>query len=505
MKRLATTVDQLKGYLADSTVEEILLEEKQYEIDETLNIHRSVNINGQGATIISHNGSTFSIMASDVTIHSINIEGGADQITIDAVGKEISNIVISNMLFLNYQHAGIWIGSSKSNSSIEKVSIKNSKFIKEKQIDGVFDILLNSAASKDGKDISNTLVSHVHILNNYFAGLAWCNFLGVVTMSVAPGMENKTKFVRCNIHHVTLENNNLSGSYDTAIAQMANFINTEDSYFDYFDVINNTIAFNITGIASTAGSPLMGTAKNVTARHIRFIKNRIIEREGGCGEPSVAMTLAAANLDYISVNCYDCLMEHVKICDNEVIGTTVGIRLEGASAMVDVDTPCEMKGNVLRDVCITGNHLKSVEECFQIFGVRAQGRRTDWNWGGDHKMQYWQKPLENNNVITMSASDNKIQNVVIEDNILDGYRYMYSVVGAWARGHGIFSGNKATDIIIRNNFGTHGEDHILVENTWLQDWAHNGGANEVNSSLKTSFVNKGAFVKFDDEICRREY
>ena len=50
-----------------------------------------------------------------------------------------------------------------------------------------------------------------------------------------------------------------------------------------------------------------------------------------------------------------------------------------------------MKNNILNNVTIVENQFIDVDECFIFSGARIEGRRIDWNWGMDHKMQYWQK------------------------------------------------------------------------------------------------------------------
>lgn len=300
MVNKAFSVDALEKLLTDSSIAEIEMDElTTYTIEEPLIIKRPVRINGNGASVICKGASAFKVVSSGVQIHSLSISSGQMQVLIDGYGDNIIRIELQNIVFLNYHSAGVCIGSTVSNSSISGVSIDGCRFIKDDpSIDSCNDIFLTSAFSFDGRDIKNTELDDVEICGNLFSGKSCCNIVGVVALCAIP--EREPLFQACNIQHITIRENTMSGAYDTAVVHMSNYINTHNCKFDYVEVINNQITFGLTGIASTAAAPMRGTARGVTCRHIRYIGNTIKGIEGGSGEPNLSIAVDAAQLDYYS-------------------------------------------------------------------------------------------------------------------------------------------------------------------------------------------------------------
>lgn len=490
-RQTAATTEELLQAISDPDVTEIELDENAiYAMKKPLVIMHPVTIHGNDADLVCEGATAILVASSGVLLHSMSISGGTVQVMVDALGQRISDIRFQDMIFLNYT-TGIWVGSSVSNSSISELKVIGCKFIKDDEsIHADSDITLTSATSKYGEDLQDNLLEHVEISGNFFSGCTRCNILGIVALNMNAAGDSEPDFLRCLIRHIIIQGNQMSGAYDTAVAHMANYIRTRECQFDYVDVLDNKITYGITGISSTAASPMKGEARGVCARHIRYIGNVITEQEGGCGEPDTAIALDAAQLDYYSSSSYGSLLEDIEIRDNVITGATYGVRASAAHSMLDADPPCEMKDNVLSNLRITGNTLCRVDECFLFAGARIEGRRTDWNWGTEHKMQYWQKPIKDHHKVTMDVSGNIIKNVLCEHNRMDGYRYACRITGVIARGHGIFTGNRACEnITFRNNIGKNGEDHIVIAHTWLEDWARDGGGNQVDEGLKESFHN----------------
>ena len=452
-----------------------------YYIDDTIHLAKPVCIKGNGAYIENKADRGITVLSSDVKITDLTISGGMISVLIDNKGKKIKNIVIENCQLEKYLLSGLVIGASEGYGETKGVSLKNCTLSAEtmKKEDGTenvmaLDILMTAGLSEE-TSIENAVLTDVCIEHCMIKGHSICNIMSVPGLSLNP--ENIPLFRRCAIKNVSITNSTLTGSDDTVFAAQANYINNEECYCENFAAKNNQIEFGLTGLSASAGSPMTGSVEKIYFKNIDFSNNRLTGKKD-VGETRTAIGIGAGGIDYKPASCNRCGIEGIKIEENIITDCERGIKVSAGYSMIDADAPSELIGNYVKRTMIRNNKLKDVQFCFIFYAAWIEGRRFDWNWGAHHTTQTWLPPVTDHTKTTVIASENRIEDLVCENNKCDGFSYLLCASAARARGHGrVLKNALCGNIIFRNNAVSNGENHVRINTTILEDWAADGGEN----------------------------
>lgn len=478
----------LKSVL-DGTIDHVELG-YNFELTEIIPIHNAVTISGYGVTLDASSNGGFFIDSGDVVLEGIHIRGGGTAVTVDPKGKTIENVTIRDCYLEKFGFAGIFAYGSEDNSVCKNLLIEDC-VIKSRDIDhpttsvGAYHISFGAAFSMDGRPMKDCLLDGLVIKGCTMQGACTCNVMGIV--GLGSSVEDGFVFERCNIKNVRIENSVMKDSFDTAIVAQANFIGNIDCTWTNFDVLNNKVEYCITGVSATGGSPMFGKAEGVCFRGIRFIGNEIYGREGGAHEPDIAIWLMAAQIDYYTCSCEGCSLEDIEVRGNYIHDAMRGIAVCGSHAMIDAEPPCSMNKNYVSDIVISENRLENVADCFCIHAAWIDGRRSDWWWSFDHRIQNWQPAIRDHHKSTLEVRDNYIKNMTIINNVCNGFRNSMFASGARGRGNGVYSNNKLIDnIVVRNNKFINGENHCMICDSIMEDWCTDQGGNEIDPTIKYS-------------------
>ena len=468
---------------------EICLEDNGiYDIEETLVFPGNISVYGNNARIRCHGDPGLLITGSGVLVKDLTLLAEKTAVRIDSMGTAAEDISFENCRILGYAVCGLWAGSSSDYGTCSNLSLQNCEFQSadrpedaEKHFPTAQDIILCAASAET--DVRNAELNRVNISGCRIMGASVCNIFMVPGICAKNG--KAPDFNNCSISDVRIENCILHGSFDTALAAQANYINNNNCRTENVTVKNNDIEVGITGISATAGSPMQGECRDIVFRNFICEGNSVTGRPGA-GEPQTAVCADGGLINYYSdVQCSGSRVENVYICGNTVRNVEKGIMLRGAFAMIDADKEGVLKGNCVENIVISRNELRDVDVCFLFYGAYLEGRRFDWKWGRNHTEQKWLEHPADNSIPTMSAEGNYIRNLCCEKNHCRGFRYLLKAAGAAGRGHGCAKDNRMADgIIFQNNTAELGENHIHVADCILEDWVNDMGGNCVDMKLK---------------------
>lgn len=468
---------------------EIYLEDNGiYDIKETLILPGNISIYGNNAKIHCHSEPGILITGSRVILKDITLFAGKSVVRIDSKGTAAEDISFENCRIQGYSTCGLWAGSSSDFGICSNLLLQNCEFQSankpedaKKHFPTAQDIILCAASAET--DVHNARLNKVKIIGCQIMGASICNIFMVP--GICEKREKAPDFNNCSISDVLIENCILHGSFDTAVAAQANYINNNNCWTENVTVKNNDIEVGITGISATAGSPMHGKCKDIIFRNL-ICDGNYVKGRPGAGEPQTAICADAGLINYYSdVQCSNSRVVNVSICGNTVENVENGIMLRGAFAMIDAEKEGILKENCVENIVIRNNELRDVDVCFLFFGAYLEGRRFDWKWGLNRTEQKWLEHPDDNSIPTMSAEGNYIRNLSCEKNHCRGFRYLLKAAGAAGRGHGCIKDNRLADgIVFKGNIAEQGENHIHVADCILEDWVNDLGGNCVDMKLK---------------------
>lgn len=472
------SVEEIEG---SQNIVELRKNDRIFFGEQPLPVASSLEIRGNGATIVGSGAMGFILMASDVSIHDLTMENFSTAAKINSHGQNISNISIRNCRFSRFTECSLMTGSDSSYGKASNVSIVDCSFegAPMPEAEGLADwfiapvgIMLLAANGQDEADIHDCSIENVLIQNCTFKD-RHRNSINTIPAAFLTKSEQEVIHYshNCSIRGLKIEGCNFKNAYDATINIVGAYMHNVGSVTEDIEVSDCNIEYNIWGIYFAATEPCQGTVGEAVVRNINVHHNVLRLRSGGSGEDSAAIAIQCGRLDYADgAKANHGLVENVKLNDNTIYHTQHGVFFNAADSMVDgLDT--EMIGNVIQNVEICRNQLYDVDDCFTFYGAQLEGRRVDVRLGIPPRTMKWLPLLEDHSVTTCTAKDNVIRNVVCRDNYCTGYKFKYKIAGVKAGGHAYADNNRvAEDLVLENNTFENGEGHILVENQIVYDW-----------------------------------
>ena len=497
-------INELAAYLDGEKVENVVLnsiqdgdelvfENKEYVLKRPLNIRRALKLTGNGAHIKGDN-CFYGIMvySGDVTVSDFKITDFDAILEVDPFGKEIENILIEKIDYI-VKYSGIQAASSRSNGVLRNITIQDCvAHSKGHEWEGSglqanLPITVYAAAGRaDGtKEINNCLVEHAYILRNK----AYGQYRTMINVTCAMAAEfsltsYQGTYDHCKVKDVHMNDNWCELAWDGPYNVTCEFMNASHSAIEDVEIAGNSGGFGIVGIYLFGGESCWSSTYGAQIRNIKIHHNNLHRGVADVGEPSRGMHIVAARCDYFEHTHFnDAIMENVEVYENTIDGA--GIVLIGAYSMLDGDV--EMSGNTLKNVKVHHNKILNCEKAFEVYAAQNEGRRVDWNFGYPRHDNTWLPELEDDSTETVRFTGNKIINLEISDNEVEGYRYRCWGVAAEGRGHAIYKDNKCVEgIVWKNNKFTHGEAHVHVADYTYDDFSKDLGGNEIYKG----FLNK---------------
>ncbi len=467
------------------------LPQGEYTLTKTINIQKPCVFGGNGATLRGADTPTgIYIMSSGVTVRDLVMEGFKIAVDIDPQGQVLENVLIDNIQ-ISLEDYGVMVGSSFSNGVARHIHIQNcvvtgSDGWVEDEL--ALSLAFNACAAK-GRDIStdaihNCLLEDVWFENNSVLGgiRVGFNLSGAYpSQAFKKHLDNPCcGNVMKGIHYI---GNYVQESWDGAINVMCSAICNKDSILDGFEMAHNKLGFGITSLYFFANEGGRGYSSGGIIRNAVIRDNTLTRVIQDVGEPTRGLFIAAARTDYYpNTVIKGALMENVEICGNTLDGA--GIVLCGAYALLDGEGgACE--DNLLRNVSIHDNTIRNADYAFIFEAAQLEGRRYDWNFGYPRHEKKWADPIEDDSVVTTRLINNRIEDVLCENNTIEGFRYRVLASGADIRGHGAAQGNQVCkNIVMRNNHFGVGENHVRVADYIGEDFCQDLGGNKVDERLK---------------------
>ena len=486
-------------YLKNKNLDELVLEpgtkyvfeDGEYSLSKTIFVDVPCEFEGHNAWIKgNHDHYGFLVRSSDVTIKDLKFANVIAAVEVDGWGKEIENILIEN-LYVDLLLTGIQVGSSRSNSTIRNVAIKNC-FInlegvslwEQDELAGRLPLEIGACCGRQDSPelVTNCLLENLLVEGNTTKGAN----RGAFNLILAAETEMKmlqfnVKYGVNKIKNVIVKGNNFDLCWDSPINVTCALANNELSTIENIEICENTARFGIAGIYFFCGEPLIGTSLNHTIKGVKIHHNHLIRGVEDVGEPTRGIFMGAARVDYYPGTIInDCLIEDVEIYGNTIEGA--GIVVAGCYNLPDLDATCNR--NCINNISIHDNFIKNADTAFTFDGLSIEGRLYDWNFGYPRHDKKWGEEITDDTVETYHCEDNQIKNLICENNTIEGYRYRVKATGADLRGHGVAKNNKVSEnIIFKNNkFGV-GENHIHVADVVKEDFAHDAGGNKVSQEF----------------------
>ncbi len=479
----------------------------EHKLTKTLNMHFPLTIKGQDATIVGmHNGNyAFSMQSSDTCVCDLHLNNFILGAEIDALGGVVENVWVKNIVM----HGGlncVEVGSSVSNSTLRNIHIDSCTAIvaHEEWEEETFTPMaltynICCARHKGGGVIENCLLEDVYVNN--------CKKLGQsrIAINFMSGMPAGTDMFKLDTayenlvsRNINVTNNYIECCWDGAIAFLAKYVNNGSASIDGITVSGNHCYHGIAGLYIFGTEQIFGEANDARISNVVVSHNHFECGIEDVGEPVRGIFVSATRADPFTMTSIGCSIENLEICHNTLDGS--GIVLAGAYTMGDI--PLVQTNNTVKNTNIHHNTITNADVAFQFDGVQMEGRMYDWNFGYPRHDKKWGEHYIDHSIQTSVLTDNRIENLTVTDNTIEGYRYRVVASGANGHGHGVCTGNKVCgEVVFENNHYGIGENHIHVADMITDDYVTDNGGNTVsmafkqNKELATNCVaihNKGA-------------
>ncbi len=308
------------------------------------------------------------------------------------------------------------------------------------------------------------------------------NFMNA--MSAGAGYtELETKYTNLVSKNINFTNNKLELCWDSCINISGGYINTIGDIIEDFTSEGNTLNHGINAVMVYANANVFGDGGYAKASNFKINNNHFIKGIENVGEPVRGLWIAGSRSDYFpNMTSKNSTVACVEIAGNKFEGS--GIVIAGAYAFLD--GVAEHSNNLVTGVNIHHNELYNVDVPFIFDGCQFEGRQQDWNFGYPPHTKEWTPPVEDDSTITMVMTNNRVENLSVTDNFIDGYRYKVVASGASGHGHGKATGNKVSENIVfeRYVYGV-GENHIYVSGFMCDGYIVDGGENSASDVFKS--------------------
>ncbi len=463
----------------------------QHKLTKTINMHFPLTISGDNATILGERSDiyAFAITSSNTTVEHLTLDNFKFGIEVDGAGHCVQDVVIDDIT-MNLGLRLADIGSTLSNSILRNIKVTNCTATvapedwSDSDGSGEMSLCYNICAARHagGDAIGNCLIEGV-LLDN-------CKKIGFSTagISVVTGMPKGTdysvmglSYSNLVVRNITVSNNFVDTCWDCCLVVIGAFINTGKGLVEDIKIIGNHCKYGIGAIGVTAGGHHFGDRGQSVVRGVKINNNTVERSIDKVGEPSWAIWAYGCRDYFPGTSTHDHLVENVEIAHDTVIGA--GIALKGAYVLLDV--PATQTNNTVNNVSIHHNNISNADYAFELYGIDIHGRLYDWNYGYPPHDQQWGELITDDSTVCAQATGNKLTNISICHNTIEGYRYRVRACGAKAHGHGMCTDNKVVDNIeFENNSYGVGENHIHVAGIIADDFVVDNGGNEVSAVFK---------------------
>lgn len=473
------------------------LEKAEYNITRTLHISKSLTFQGNDSTFTcAGTKECIIISASNVFITGFKINNFPTAILVDSEGKIIENIIVEKVTVNVLGNIGFIATNSQSNGKLRHVHFRECEVYSptsewldvEDELSQQLPFCCVLAMARDEKvsKIENCSIEDIWFENNYShnGNREPFNFLG--SGLIIDNMNDFRKGTPKAYRNLYLDGlhfigNKVDIAWDAAFNFLGTTFNSQNIHCRNIEIAENDAGTGIAGIYLFVAEPFVGDNSNMTMKHVIIRDNHFHKAIPDVGEPERMVFIGACRLDYYEpTSAYNNLLEDVEIYNNTFVGS--GPVVTGIYSMIDGNSVAE--NNITRNVRIHDNKILRTDTAFIIDGCQSEGRRYDWYWGSPRHDKKWLEPIANN-VQTTILKNNAVENITVENNVIEGYRYKLKASGANIRGHAVATGNQACKDIIfsNNNFGI-GESHIHVADVIMEDYCIDGGGNTVDLKLK---------------------
>ncbi len=476
-----------------------LVIEGEHKLSKTINMHFPLTITGKKATISGEGLGAkygFAMTASNTTVQNIDIVSAINGVDVDAVGKLAENITIKNIHMIG---GGIIVetGSTKSNSTLKNVVIDGCCHeVQEKHEWGdvamevpVLPYSIECARYKD-EHIDNCVLDGLTINNCQKLG---GSRIGVNIMSACVynhdysnctfdnyATHNDKKYSNLAMRNLTITNCKVELCWDGALAVVGG--DSNDMIIDNINVSNNYAEHGICGLYVMADAHLLGEGHGSGITNFVVRNNHFVRTVADIGEPVRSVWFNASRSDFFpGVISNDNYIDNVEISGNKIDGG--GIVVTGAYSLLDAVS--QYNNNVVSNVRIFNNTILNTDEAFRFEGAQLEGRLFDWQFGYPPRNTKWGEAITDDSTVTMVMTNNRVENLTVTDNTIEGYRYRVIAAGATGHGHGVCTDNKVcgNNVFERNIFGT-GENHLHVADVIIDDFVVDNGGNSVDKVFK---------------------
>lgn len=468
-----------------------------YPLSKTLFLKTPKKLTGNGAVVRCRKQKyAIYVVSGDVTVQKLDIQNVQIAIVVDPMGAKMEHVhVLDNVIHLEMEGdfegniVGVEFGSSRSNAVMRDIHIARNTIYgsagwEENELALNIPISVAAAVGRDNTPlIENCLLEDVYIEGNRcFGGIRVAYNLICTTFTWADMGPTETRYRNCTVRRAHLNHNYAEECWDGIFNVICGFYASESPVMEDVEIAHNSGGFGITSLYMYAAEPLIGANSGAVLRRVDIHDNSFTHGDFDSGEPVRGFFLAGGRTDYYEhTHASGALMEQVRIHNNTLKGG--GLVLCGAYSLLDGVGLCE--NNCMRDVHCYDNTFTCVDYAFILEGANAEGRRYDWNFGYPRHDHKWLDPLDNDDQLLMQMRGNRLENVLIENNTIDGYRYRVVAAGADVRGHALASDNSVSaNIIMRNNTFLTGEAHVRVSDYIGEDWCRDGGGNSVDPALR---------------------
>lgn len=468
-----------------------------YPLSKTLCLKTPKKLTGNGAVLHCRKQKyAIYVVSGDVTVQTLDIQNVQTAIVVDPMGARMENVhILDNVMHLEMEGGcvgnimGIEAGSSRSNAVMRNIhiagnTIHGSAGWEENELAINTPISVAAAVGRCGATlIENCLLEDVFVEGNRcFGGIRVAYNLMCATLTFSDMSLMDTQYRNCTVRRAHMLHNYAEECWDGIFNVVSGILAAESSVMEDLEIAHNSGGFGITSLYLYAGEPIVGTNHGAVLRRIDIHDNSFTHGDFDSGEPVRGFFIAAGRTDYYeNTQAIGALMEQVRIYNNTLKGG--GLVICGAYSLLDGIGLCE--DNCVRDVHCFDNTFTCVDYAFILEGANAEGRRYDWNFGYPRHDHKWLDPLDNDDQILMWMRGNRLENVLIENNTVDGYRYRVLAAGADVRGHALASDNSVSkNIVMRNNTYLTGEAHVRVSDYIGEDWCKDGGGNSADPALR---------------------
>lgn len=466
------------------------LEEKEYTLSRTLNLRKPIVFRGNGAKIIGKDLKYGIIVSSgNSRLENFHIKDVERALILDPLGGTMEHVVVEcvsvDLVELAFEYGSSASGGVMRDIHFNACKVTGTSVWEDSVTGGSSSLPFSGAAAvaRSDSEIRDCLLEDIWFeRNEVYGGLRTAFAASATAASFAELLQINVKLVNNTVRRMHYISNYVEECWDGPFNITSGWINTEGALMEDLEFAENKAGFGIAAIYLHSGEPLMGPNVGSVIRNVVIRDNEFTRVIQDVGEPTRVIFMSAARLDYFPhAEARDCVLENVQIYGNIFDGA--GPVFCGAYALLDGEGYCE--NNVLRNVHVYDNRIINVDYAFMVEGAQMEGRRYDWNFGYPRHDKKWLDPVEDDSVVLMRMKNNRVENLLIENNTIEGYRYRVLASGADIRGHGLAEDNKACkNIVIKNNHYGVGERHVRVAHYIGEDFCHDGGGNEVDEALR---------------------